>query len=78
MCSPHVLELISGVRVEAIVTAIARVAMVRSTDLNHSSVVRIEGEEGVGELTLVESSVTALIVPGHEKVRLLVSWEETN
>ena len=78
MCSPHVLELISGVRVEAIVTTVSGVTVVRSTDLNHSSVVRIEGEESVVEFTLVESSVSALVVPGNEEIELFVGREDTD
>jgi len=78
MCSPHVLELISGVRVEAIVTTVSGVTVVRSTDLNHSSVVRIEGEESVVEFTLVKSSISALVVPGNKKLELFVGWEDTD
>jgi len=78
MCSPHVLELISGVRVEAIVTTVSGVTVVRSTDLNHSSVVRIEGEESVVEFALVKSSVSALVVPCNEEFKLCLGWEDTD
>jgi len=78
MRPPHILELISRVRVEAIVTAVGRVSMVRSTDLDHSSVVRIKSKESIGELTIVESSVTTGVIPSDEEVKLILSGEDTD
>jgi len=78
MRPPHILELISRMRVEAIVTAVGRVSMVRSTDLDHSSVVSIKSKESIGELAIVESSVTTGVIPSDEEVKLILSGEDTD
>jgi hypothetical protein len=75
---PDLLELIGGVRVEAVVPAVGRVAVVRAADLNIPRVVSIKWEEGVVKLTHVESSVAGGVVTSDEQVDLLLGRVHTD
>ena len=78
MLAPDGLELKAGVRHEAVIAAVQRVAMVGSATLSHTGVVSVEGEEGVRELTHVETTVTSRVVASHEKIELLARGEDTD
>lgn len=76
--SPDGAELKLGVWHVAVIASVKRVAMVGATALDHAGVVGIKGEEGVRELTHVESTVTGGVVTRDEEVKLLAGGEDTD
>ena len=76
--SPDGLEVGGSASGEAVVTSIDGVTVVGATTFGHGGVVSIKGEESIGELTEVESTVTGGIVSSDEEVELFGGGEDSD
>jgi hypothetical protein len=75
---PKAAESRRRVRIEAIIAAVGRTAVVGASTLNHVSVVGVAGLEGLGKFVESDPVILISVVTGKEKIALVCSGVNTN